>query len=73
MCLDYIEASPASTPLDGLVTDIAITAGVLYARSIGANQFRIMNPITPKVREHYLSKPGFSYNESENYCFRDLQ
>ena len=70
--LDYIEASPMGTPLDGLVTDIAITAGVLYARSIGAAQIRIMSPVNKDVRNHYLSKSGFKYNERDNFCFRDL-
>lgn len=70
--LDYIEASPMGTPLDGLVTDIAIAAGILYARSIGAAQIRIMNPVNHDVKNHYLSKTGFKYNERGDFCFRDL-
>lgn len=70
--LDYLEAAPMGTPLDGLITDISLAAGVLYARSIGAAQIRIMNPVNNHVRDHYTSKPGFSYNERDNYCFRDL-
>ncbi|WP_339065788.1 hypothetical protein [Teredinibacter turnerae] len=70
--LDYIEASPMGTPLDGLVTDIAIAASNIYADSIGATQIRIMNPVNTDVRNHYLSKPGFSYNERDDYCYLDL-
>ncbi|MGL6161486.1 MAG: hypothetical protein ACRC0P_13435 [Microbulbifer sp.] len=70
--MDYIESHPMGTPLDGLVTDISIAAGVVYANAIGATQLRIMNPVNATVRDHYLSKPGFSFNERGNFCFRDL-
>lgn len=71
--LDFIEASPTTTPLTGLVTDITILAAEAYADAIGAVQIRIMNPINDKVRAHYL-KPerGFSFNEKYNFCFKDL-
>ena len=70
--LDYIEASPMGTPLDGLVTDLTIAVSRIYADSIGAAQIRIMNPVNTDVRNHYLSKPGFSYNQRGDYCFLDL-
>lgn len=70
--LDYIEAAPMGTPLDGLVTDMAIEVSQIYADSIGATQIRIMNPVNEGVRNHNLSKPGFSYHEKGNYCFLDL-
>lgn len=70
--LDYIESHPMGTPLDGLVTDISVAAGVVYANAIGATQLRIMNPVNAAVRDHYLSKPGFSFNERGNFCYRDL-
>lgn len=72
MRLDYVEASPLGTPLDGLVTDISVAVAVIYARSIGAAQLRIMSPVNEKVRDHYLSKPGFSYDEKGNFCYRNL-
>ncbi len=70
--LDYLESAPMGTDLDGLVTDMTVAAGILYARSIGAAQIRIMKPVNSGVRDYYLSKPGFSYNERGNFCFRDL-
>lgn len=70
--LDYIESHPLGTPLDGLVTDISVAAGVVYANAIGASQLRIMNPVNTAVRDHYLSKPGFAFNERGNFCYRDL-
>lgn len=70
--LDYIEASPMGTPLDSLIADIAITAGVIYARAIGATQLRVMKPVNDVVKNHYLSKPGFSYDTKGNFCYRDL-
>lgn len=60
------------TPLDGLVTDLAIAVSRIYADSIGAAQIRIMNPVNKDVRNHYLGKPGFNYNERDNFCFLDL-
>ncbi|VAW89804.1 hypothetical protein MNBD_GAMMA18-2343 [hydrothermal vent metagenome] len=63
---------PQGTPLDGLITDIVITAGVAYARLIGATQLRIMKPINEQVKSYYLSKPGFSYDTRGNFCYRDL-
>ncbi len=70
--LDYLESAPQGTPLDGLITDITIAAGVAYARAIGATQLRIMNPVNDKVKAHYLSKPSFSYDQKSNFCYRDL-
>lgn len=70
--LDYIESAPEETPLDGLVTDIGIIAATLYADAIGASQLRIMNPVNAKVTDYYLSKPGFSYDQKGDFCYRDL-
>ena len=70
--LDYLESSPMGTPLDGLVADITIAACATYADSIGATQLRIMNPVNTDVKNHYLSKPGFSYDQHGNFCFMDL-
>lgn len=70
--LDFLESAPQGTPLDGLITDIVITAGVAYARLIGATQLRIMKPINEQVKSYYLSKPGFSYDTRGNFCYRDL-
>ncbi|WP_308365444.1 MULTISPECIES: hypothetical protein [unclassified Microbulbifer] len=70
--LDYIESHPLGTPLDGLITDICINAGINYAQSIGAAQIRIVNPVNEAVRNHYLSKPGFSFDERGNFCFMDF-
>lgn len=71
--LDYLESAPQGTPLDGLITDITIAVSAAYARTIGATQLRIMNPINDKVRSHYLSKPSFAYDKKGNFCYRDLK
>ncbi|WP_086934169.1 hypothetical protein [Agarilytica rhodophyticola] len=70
--LDYIEANPAGSPLDGRATDIAILAATLYAEAIGATQLRITKPVNDQVRDYYLSKSGFSHNRNEDFCFKDL-
>lgn len=71
--LDFLEASPKTTPLTGLVTLIAVGAAEAYADAIGAVQLRIMSPINSNVKDHYLnSLTGYSYNAKGNYCYRDL-
>jgi len=70
--LDFLESAPQGTPLDGLITDIVISAGVTYARLIGATQLRIMKPVNEQVKNYYLSRPGFSYDTRGNFCYRDL-
>ena len=70
--LDFIEANPNGSPLTALITDINLLCYRVYAKTIGANQLRIMHPVNEKVRDHYLSKKGFSYNEKGNFCFQDL-
>jgi len=70
--LDFIEANPTGSSLHGTITDIVILAGRIYAKSIGASQLRIMHPINERVRDHYLSKGGFSYNERGNFCFQEI-
>ena len=71
--LDYIESSPTSTSLDGLVVDITLACLRIYADFIGAHQIRIMKPINSNLRDYYLSKPGFSYNKQNNYWYLDLK
>jgi len=70
--LDFIEANPMGSPLQGTITDIVILSGSLYAKAIGATQVRIMHPINDRVREHYMSKGRFKYNEKGNFCFKDI-
>lgn len=70
--LDFIEANPTRSPLTGLITDIVIMAGEIYARAIGASQIRIMHPVNDKVKRHYLGKGNFFYNQKGNFCYRDL-
>jgi len=70
--LDFIEANPSGSPISGLITDIVIICGQIYGKSIGASELRIMYPISEGVKNHYLSKPGFSYNDKENYCFKRI-
>lgn len=70
--LDYIEANPEGSLLEGRTTDIALVAATAYARSIGAVQLRIMKPVNENVKNHYLSKPGFSFDERNNFCYRNL-
>ncbi|HHI94345.1 MAG TPA: hypothetical protein ENK04_12650 [Gammaproteobacteria bacterium] len=70
--LDFLESAPQGTPLDGLITDIVITAGVAYAKLIGATQLRIMKPVNEQVKNYYSSRPGFSYDAHGDFCYRDL-
>ncbi len=70
--LDYIEASPDGSPLEGKTTDIIISAAAVYADAIGAIQLRIMNPVNDRVKDYYLSKPDFSYDERGKFCYMDL-
>lgn len=70
--LDFIEANPLGSPLSGLITDMVILCGQVYGKAIGASEIRIMNPINERVRDHYLSKPGFEFNEKDNYCYRSI-
>ncbi len=70
--LDYIEANPSGSPLEGTITDIVLLSGGLYAKAIGATQIRIMNPVNERVRNHYIKRGGFDYNEKHNYCFKDV-
>lgn len=70
--LDFIEANPEGSPLDGLVTDIIIAAATVYADVIGATQLRITNPINAQVKNHYLDKAGFKYDQRSNFCYKEL-
>ena len=70
--LDFIEASPVTTPLTGLIVDIVVTAATIYCDVIGATQLRIMNPINEKVKDHYLKKHGFSFDQKGNFCVKEL-
>tara|TARA_R110002126_G_scaffold44219_8_gene126336 strand:+ start:1821 stop:2351 length:531 start_codon:yes stop_codon:yes gene_type:complete len=70
--LDMIESSPEKTPLSGNTVSLTVTAAQAYARTIGASQIRIMNPINSKVRSHYESL-GFTYvGGKSDYCIKDL-
>lgn len=70
--LDFIEANPLGSPLNGLITDIILVSSRVYARAIGASQLRIMHPVNERVRDHYMSKGDFSYNEKGNFCYQEL-
>ena len=70
--LDYIEANPDGSPLDGVITDLCLVAVTAYAEAINASQIRIMKPVNQQVRNYYLSKPGFQYDSKENFCFKNL-
>ena len=71
--LDFIEATPLHSPLSGLITDIVISSASRYANAIGATQLRIMQPVNERVKNLYLSKPGFSFNREGNFCVKDIQ
>lgn len=71
--IDFIEASPISSPLSGLIVDIILVSGTAYARAIGAEQIRIMHPVNESVKNLYLSKPGFAYDQKGQFCYRDLK
>lgn len=71
--LDFVEASPETTPLTGLVANITIAAAVAYAASIGAAQLRLMNPVNSAVRSHYLNNlTGFAYDSKGDFCYKDI-
>lgn len=70
--LDLIESNPNGSSIDGLVADINILCYEVYAQAIGATELRIMNPVNEIVRDYYLSKKGFSYNQKENFYFREV-
>ena len=70
--LDYIEADPDGSLLEGLVMDICLGALTVYARYIGAHQIRIMRPVNERVRNYYLSKPGFTFERNGNYCVKAI-
>lgn len=70
--IDFIEANPLGSPLSGAIADIVILTGKIYAKAIGASQLRIMHPINEKVRNHYMSKGGFSFDERGNFCFLEI-
>lgn len=70
--VDFIEAAPENSILDGVLTDLVIVAGTMYAKAIGASQIRIMKPVNEKVKDYYLSKPGFLFDAKGNFCFKDI-
>lgn len=70
--IDFIEANPLGSPLSGAIADIVILSGKIYAKAIGASQLRIMHPVNDKVRNHYISKGGFSFDERGNFCFLEI-
>ena len=70
--LDLIESNPNGSSIDGLVADINILCYEVYTQAIGATELRITNPVNESVRDYYLSKKGFSYNQRENFCFREI-
>ena len=63
--LDLMESNPNGSSIDGLVTDINVLCYEVYAQAIGATELRITNPVNESVRDYYLSKKGFSYNQKK--------
>lgn len=70
--LDIIEANPAGSMLEGLITDINILAYEAYARVNNCTELRIMHPVNEAVKNYYLSKQGFSFNAKGNFCVKEL-
>ncbi|VAW84314.1 hypothetical protein MNBD_GAMMA18-1882 [hydrothermal vent metagenome] len=70
--LDVIESNPNGTILVGLAIDINILSYKTYANLIGATELRIMNPVNDIVKNYYLNKKGFSYNQKEDFCFTEV-
>ncbi|HEX5794035.1 MAG TPA: hypothetical protein VFY01_12215 [Rheinheimera sp.] len=58
--LDFIEGAPGKHPLKGKVVELTIAAAEAYADSIGAEQIRIMRPVSAEVVRYY-EKHGFTY------------
>jgi len=67
-----LKSNPNGSFIDGFVTDINVLCYEVYAQAIGATELRITNPVNESVRVYFLSKKGFSYNQKENFCFREI-
>jgi hypothetical protein len=69
MRLDFIEANPDVKRLR--VTPIALLALTAYAKAVGANEIRIMNPINDEVKEYY-GKLGLKYVKHGDYLYQKI-
>lgn len=69
--LDVIEARPKDLGDRPNVFDEILLAYGVYARMIGANGIRIMNPINKEVQLYYETF-GYTYVSKGDYLFREL-
>lgn len=76
MRLDFIEKAPENNPFSKDMLGISLLAYETYARLIGAQQLRIIDPINEKVVRSYLSQGGFSYSKGKkgnpHFLVKDL-
>lgn len=76
MRLDFVEKAPGNCPFSSEMVPITLLAYETYAKRIGANQFRIIDPINDKVLRSYLQHGGFSHHPGRqgnpHYLVRDL-
>jgi len=70
MRMEFIEACPL-IPRDLSILEISLFAIGVYAETLGANELRILNPISDEVRERYESF-GLTYVASSDYLYATL-
>ncbi len=77
MRLDLIERSNTSSLLSGRAFTITELALTLYARTLGAKEIRIIDPINDTVKNFYVSN-GYTYTQTTgkknepSYCWKIL-
>jgi hypothetical protein len=64
MRLDFIEKFTNNPAYSSSMFGISLLAFEAYAKVIGANQLRIMNPENAKLIKYYSSFGGFTYKKS---------
>ncbi|MFK5912937.1 MAG: hypothetical protein QM484_01065 [Woeseiaceae bacterium] len=64
MRLDFIEKFTNNPAYSGSMFGVSLLAFEAYAKVIGANQLRIMNPENSKLIKYYASFGGFTYKKS---------
>jgi len=65
MRLDFIEKFNKNHPFSKDMFPITLLAYEAYARVIGAQSLRIMNPLNQKLIEYYSSYGGFKYEKQK--------
>ncbi|HEY8941537.1 MAG TPA: hypothetical protein VIM59_15160 [Cellvibrio sp.] len=63
MRLDFLEKTPTNCPFSNEMVPITLLAYEMYAKLIGAQAFRIIDPINDKVLRSYLQHGGFTHRK----------